>query len=95
MRAIGNVEKTGGRRRFVSRCLLPSAFCLLRKDSRHQSNVRQMRAARKWIIERYYIARANLNFTERRRDCHRHRAQMHGHVIALRDYTAGRVEDRA
>lgn len=54
-----------------------------------------MRAACEWIIQDNDIARSDFDCLQRGRNSHRHRAKMHGHVIALRYYATGTVKDRA
>ena len=69
-------------------CHLPSAFCRLAEDSHHQRDIRQMRATGKRIVEGDDVTWADLNFAQGRSNGHRHRTEMYGHVIALRDYAA-------
>ena len=45
-----------------------------------------MRAAGKRIVQRNDVARADLDFAQGRGDSHWHRAEMNGHVVALRDH---------
>jgi hypothetical protein len=47
-----------------------------------------MRSAREGIIQSNNVAGADLRFGERGGDGHRHRPQVDGHVIALRDDAA-------
>src|SRR5688572_16283243 len=54
-----------------------------------------MRAARERIVHRDDITGANFNYVERGGNGHRHRPEMHRHVIALRDHASLRVEHRA
>ena len=62
-----------------------------RHDQRY---VRQVRPAAKGIVQHDHIAGVKIAVLDRRRNRHRHRSQMHRHVIAHGDYLAAGVEDR-
>src|SRR6266700_2476795 len=77
------------RYRFTAHCPLPTAHC------HYQRHIRQVRAAREWIVEYHYIAGMNLDSSQGGSDSHGHRAKMHRHVVALRNYAAGAVKHGA
>ena len=54
-----------------------------------------MRAAAKWIVQDDDVARVQSKVLERVADRHRHRAQVHGHVVAHRQRLAIAVVDGA
>src|SRR5690242_1406665 len=54
-----------------------------------------MCAARERIVHGDNVPGRELDLVQRSRDSHRHRTEMHGHVIALSDHAASGVEDSA
>src|SRR6476659_10593256 len=99
MRVIGDVEQrtgedggTGRRGETAIFLFLPFPLTTLppvsyRKDTGHQSYVRQMCTASIRIIQRDHFTSLWIDFTQRRGDSHRHRAKMDRHMIALRDHS--------
>src|SRR5438270_793846 len=54
-----------------------------------------MRASGEGVVEDYNVAGAYRRLAERGGDGQRHRAEVYGHVVALRDDASARVEDGA
>ena len=65
------------------------------KHRRDERDVRQVRAALERIVQHDDVTRLHRAGVDRGSHRQRHRAQMHGHVIALRDRVAMAVVDRA
>src|SRR5688572_19958935 len=65
-------------------------------DDRHdECDVRQVCAAREWIVQSNHVAGRKFDLAERSGYCHRHRSEMYRHVIALRDHATASVKDSA
>ena len=65
------------------------------KDARNQRQIGKVCAAFIWIVQDHHVAWPYFAVFDRRFDRQRHRTQVHGHVISLRDHVAAVVEDRA
>src|SRR5438270_6448020 len=65
------------------------------KDARYRRDIRQMSASAKRIVHNRDVARRQLKSIECMADRKRHRAKVHGHVVAHGDSLAGGVIDRA
>ncbi len=74
--------------------LSPSLF-VSHIHRRHQCDVRQMRPAAKGIVQHDHVAGAECKTRNGRSHRHRHRAQMHGHVIAHGDHFTAGIKDGA
>ena len=61
----------------------------------HQRDVGKVRAPYERVVEHNDIARRKFALRHRRRDRHRHRTQVHRHVIAHGDNLARGIEDGA
>src|SRR6185437_5085516 len=61
----------------------------------YERNVRQVRPAVVGVVQDSDVAGFERELVERRADGHRHRSEMHGHVVAHGDYVAAAVKYRA
>src|SRR5688572_14087205 len=65
------------------------------EDSGNERDVGKVRSAGIRIVEDHHVARLDVAAGDGSLNRQRHRAKMHGHVVALGDHLAGRVEQGA
>ena len=65
-------------------------------DRAHERDIREVRPAPERIVYTYHVARVQASeLLEGRLHAHRHRTEVHRHVVAHRDRAPRRIEERA